>query len=882
MTPSLSLDPTLRRLDDCGCCAGVTAATPVALENRPGLSAIAYRVGEHATFLRSMLSALSATPNAALAALKVVTHAATGATADEEPGSDGFSRSRQPGATKVATTKERIPGAGRSAGDDFTVALLDAWAAALDVLTFYQERIANESYLRTATERLSLLHLARLIGYELRPGVAASTRLAFTLESAAGAPEEVVLPAGVRVQSVPGPGESAQTFETVEAITARPAWNAIVPRQTGPQTLSPSANRLWLQGVGTNLRNGDALLLAGAQGGVLRYALRRVAGVTREDAAGRTRVDLEPISYTPDLAPAGITAGVWALRARAAVFGHNAGKKPDPDRPADLDAATEWPMAEPFRNTLTLDMVYDQVQRDSWIVVDRSWFFLGWLLGRPPLPGWRLHLLLQVKDLRTVSRADYGITGRATQLTLNGDWLDGFEWDLRWLRDMAVFVGSEPLALAEAPLPEALPRNNIQVQGQFSDLPPGRYVVLSGRAAGQPAGSPAVSELAQLDEVAVSGGFTTLTFKKDLQTVFDRRTVTINANVALATHGETAAEVLGSGNAAQPNQRFILKGSPLTYTAASTPEGAASTLQVRVNDLLWHEVPSFFGHRAEERIYVTRRADDGTVTVQFGDGRAGARLPSGSENVRAVYRKGIGTAGNVKAGQLTLLLTRPLGLKEVINPFPATGGVDPEAREDARRNAPLTVMTLGRVVSLRDYEDFAHSFPGIAKALATWTWDGQRQGVLLTVAGPAGAVISEESATYISLVEALREAGDPYVPLRVQSYAAVDFALAAQVTRVPDFTAEKVAADLKKALLDAFSFDVRQFGQPVARSEVLAVMQNVPGVVGVDVDRFHRTDQPPGLQQRLRAFLPRPGSGLTVAPAELLTLAPDRLELTVK
>ena len=74
--------------------------------------------------------------------------------------------------------------------------LTDAWAAALDVLTFYQERIANESYLRTATERLSVLHLARLIGYELRPGVAASTSLAFTLDETAGSPAALTLDGG--------------------------------------------------------------------------------------------------------------------------------------------------------------------------------------------------------------------------------------------------------------------------------------------------------------------------------------------------------------------------------------------------------------------------------------------------------------------------------------------------------------------------------------------------------------------------------------------------------------------------------------------------------------------------------------------------------------
>ena len=69
--------------------------------------------------------------------------------------------------------------------DDFTIALLDAWAVTSDVLTFYQERIANESYLRTATERLSILEQSRLLGYQLAPGLAASTYLAFTMEDSA-------------------------------------------------------------------------------------------------------------------------------------------------------------------------------------------------------------------------------------------------------------------------------------------------------------------------------------------------------------------------------------------------------------------------------------------------------------------------------------------------------------------------------------------------------------------------------------------------------------------------------------------------------------------------------------------------------------------------
>ena len=61
-------------------------------------------------------------------------------------------------------------------------------------------------------------------------------------------------------------------------------------------------------------------------------------------------------------------------------------------------------------------------------------------------------------------------------------------------------------------------------------------------------------------------------------------------------HGETVRnEVLGSGQGGTPNQRFSLRKPPLTYVSASTPSGTQSTLVVRVDGVLWQEVPSLFG-----------------------------------------------------------------------------------------------------------------------------------------------------------------------------------------------------------------------------------------------------------------------------------------------
>ena len=129
-------------------------------------------------------------------------------------------------------------------------------------------------------------------------------------------------------------------------------------------------------------------------------------------------------------------------------------------------------------------------------------------------------------------------------------------------------------------------------------------------------------------------------------------------------------------------------------------------------------MPTLFGAGPRDRAYALRTDEQGKTYVQFGDGERGARLPSGSNNVRAKYRKGIGAAGNVKAGALAQLLDRPLGVKGVSNPAPASGGVDPESEDAARASIPLGVRTLGRAVSLLDYEDFARAFSGVVKAQA--------------------------------------------------------------------------------------------------------------------------------------------------------------------
>ena len=45
---------------------------------------------------------------------------------------------------------DALPDLATRDSDDPVLALTDAWAVSLDILTFYQERIAHEGYLRTS------------------------------------------------------------------------------------------------------------------------------------------------------------------------------------------------------------------------------------------------------------------------------------------------------------------------------------------------------------------------------------------------------------------------------------------------------------------------------------------------------------------------------------------------------------------------------------------------------------------------------------------------------------------------------------------------------------------------------------------------------------
>ncbi len=432
------------------------------------------------------------------------------------------------------------------------------------------------------------------------------------------------------------------------------------------------ATSTFLGGVATGLRPGDALLIVGdeflANHDANQWDFRIVDSVTIDSANDRTRVSWRrPLgSIDPPMDPSA-TPQVFALRRRAAVFGHNApvwltmttdfrsgyeltfprGEIPGPVLlRAAIQQAEDWPRFEVSRDasSIDLDSVYSEMPEGSLVVLARGNFNYP----SEPGPANTYVELYSVSSVAEVSREEFGVSAKVTRLGLSGANFDRFQGQVR---STSVFGQSEPLPLADYPVTDAVAGNVVPVAVAPEGLEAGRKLLVRGNRVSD--GAAVIHGATLVSAVAAGSNRSYLTIDPPLPAPLRRESVVVHANVALATHGETVSQILAAGNAATPFQRFELKQLPLTYRAAANEVGASPQLTVRVDDIAWKARDSLFGTQPRDRVFTLQTDEQGRNFVSFGDGLHGARPSSGVNNVRATYRKGLGAAGNVAAESLT-------------------------------------------------------------------------------------------------------------------------------------------------------------------------------------------------------------------------------------
>jgi hypothetical protein len=861
-------------------------AFPAAIENRPALGRIGYRIGDYARCRAHLLALLDQTRD-----LGAWTH---------------------------------------RGADDPGIALLECGAIVAELVAFYQELYANEAYLRSALWRQSVARLVALGGYRLAPGLGGQASFALAVKGN----DPVVVPAGFGFKADLEQADAPAIFESLGETTAYPwlsSFKLYRPRRA-PSAIAAGASRLELAAVdgltdltsrqAEPLKAGDRLILVPgrnpweAGGGSFQPQPRAEILIVK---AVRTVLDRILVDLDGKLAASrGIEVDAYRVERSFRHFGHNAPARTgtlNEDtgimnfaatrfvRPADgrfpdalPGAATierdfystldqrEFPLdtevddlAVGGRLVITAEVAFDAQTTKSAPTGGRS---VGAPFGTPPsgapglgrsLPGFgarhppaALTVVREIADLHQDTLLWGGQVGGASVVTLTEELVTNPE------------ITGETLDIRRVALHEVVsPRLTLRAESRWADGAFGLDTALSFFGRYGEALALAGRELLLEDDhgllqpVRVTSAAAAFDLggrdesnpwlwpvQLDQPPQFPREAfaeednqVTVYGNLAHTDQGETQAEAaLGNGDARQAFQTFALPKAPLTYLldSARTPPQVAA-LEVYIDGLRWERVDTFFDSGPKDRVYVLREDEEGNSLVQFGDGKTGARLPSGLGNVRARFRVGTGAYGPLQAGKAPKALGRLAPLSKLWMPQPATGGAAAETEDSARAAAPARLQSLGRLVGLADYEAETLALPGVRKVRASWVAPaGSARLRLVVLTDGASATEAQAVAAAMAAANRCRGAGRFTVETvqGLRQYVYVDLSVG--------YAAERLAGDIELAVRAAlgveegpdepqdglFGLRNRQFGQGAHVSQVLAVVQQASGVVWVRVDAF--------------------------------------------
>jgi predicted phage baseplate assembly protein len=792
--------------DDAPACPCGAPAFPAVVFNPPGRSTIAYRFGDYASVREALLRAL-------------------------------------PGETELTNWRPAPNG-------DLALQLVEWWAYLADTLSFYNERIAEQAWLRTADGPASVNRLIQLLGYRPRPAIGAKGVLAALLSGT----KRVTLPQGLQIQSKPGPGKQPQVFELDAATTiGAPDRVSTRPQPASLPLLPATGGFLWLQGKVSGIVQGDRLLLiasaAQGPGAITDFAWLQVTSVApATDPFGNSVTQVSYRRATPVIAGATIPSSAQAgdyqlLRPTQAT-------PPWGYRPlgwkTPVFSATDVDLASIARDIVAGSLVLLEVSGSSqnppvatMVVSVKAYSEVVWYANgngpNPPDPGSPPHtpavpITHTHLDFDQLLQGDWD--GNSSLVTVRHDWKQVGQLAPVLAPQASTLTAAGPLAVTAGTLPASGTPESVLLEDANSNGAEATATVTG-------ASTLTLSDLTSLPAQGLAAPIGVL------------------FNLLQVSRGKSVAnEVLGSGNAAVAGQDFTLQNAPVTYLqdpASLSGDNYSSTVQVSVNGLQWTEVRSFYGQAADAQVFVTQEDEQGTTHVVFGDGVNGARLPTGVNNVVAAYRYGAG-ADVPDAGTLTILLQPQPGLRSIRNPVPPGGGTDADPPDRVRSLAPRSVLTFDRAISLDDYAAIAASAPGVQRVSTAYTFDpiAQRPMVTIWVGDDEGAVAAAKAA--------IAADSDPNRPVVVNLATSVVAFLSFTYLRDPRYQDSTVQAALHSALLDPdhglFGANVVQIGQAFYESQINAACLAVPGVQAVHQIRFPTVAgfAPPATTAAVRLF----------------------------
>ena len=298
----------------------------------------------------------------------------------------------------------------------------------------------------------------------------------------------------------------------------------------------------------------------------------------------------------------------------------------------------------------------------------------------------------------------------------------------------------------------------------------------------------------------------------------------VSANIT-ATEGETFEEIIGVSDG-EADQDFYL------------PRTSVIEIQkIIIGGHVWKQADSVADRQPDEEVYMTEIDAWGRARIFFGDGHAG-KIPAEDEEITAVYRIGGGVRGNLydvatdEVGE-----TVPMS---VTNESWAGGGSEPESIQSIKLWAPRFFETQKRGVTQRDYETLAMSYDGVAKARAVVKERSGEANIvryyILSYGATSDSVALAPQLLKNNLLKFLNSYKmlTNYIEIEDGKWREVDFT--GIITISQGMNADTVLENVKKVLAALLDINIREMGQSLRISDAYAAIDNVEGVVHVELD----------------------------------------------
>ena len=280
------------------------------------------------------------------------------------------------------------------------------------------------------------------------------------------------------------------------------------------------------------------------------------------------------------------------------------------------------------------------------------------------------------------------------------------------------------------------------------------------------------------------------------------------------------------------------------------PSVVEGSIVVSASDGYYTEIENIWFASGDAKVFQRKNNENFSCQLVFGDGITG-KAPTPNSDYVVMYRTGGGLRGNVSTGFLNKSFTGAIGAKQpavtITNKSAATGGQDSQSLEEARRFGPMWFATQYRAVTGQDYTAFVNKFRSVGgktgKGLAVLRDNGSA-GNMIDIYVLQRATENHLERASSEFKRELLEYLNNYRMLTDELTVVdgivrtLDIAGTLYIDRTQKLSSEDIKQRIANRIVEYFSVNSNDFGQPLILSELINYVIEDPGARFLSIDNY--------------------------------------------